>query len=100
MGVTRDVNKSDQLLLEAADFGVPQAQLKLGHFYLNGTFGHAFKQDYRAALLWFQRAAGHGLAEAEYEVGQRYENNEGVDGQDMGMAAAAYLRAAALGFVM
>lgn len=98
VGVARDVKKADELLLQAADFGEPAAQLKLAKYYLTGAFGHAFPQDYRAALDWFKRAAAHGVAEAEYEVGVRYEQNEGVDAPDMNLAVASYLKAAEMGF--
>ena len=98
VGVARDLKKSDELLLQAAEFGERQAQLKIANYYLTGAFGHAFPQDYRAALDWFRRAASHGSAEAEYEVGARYERNEGVDAPDMTLAIASYLKAAEMGF--
>ncbi|OIQ86487.1 putative beta-lactamase HcpC precursor [mine drainage metagenome] len=50
------------------------------------------------ALGWFKRAAGHGIAEAQYEVGVRYEQNEGVDAPDMAVAIESYLGAAEAGF--
>lgn len=98
VGVARDLKKADELLLQAADFGEAEAQLKLGKYYLTGAFGHAFPQDYRVAMDWFRRAANHGVAEAEYEVGVRYERNEGVDAPDMGLAIVSYLKAAEMGF--
>jgi len=97
-GVARDLKKADELLLQAAEFGEPQAQLKIAKYYLTGAFGHAFPQDYRAALDWFRRAASHGVAEAEYEVGVRFEQNEGVDAPDMMQAVASYLKAAEMGY--
>lgn len=98
VGVERDLKKADELLRQAAEFGEPQAQLKIARYYLTGAFGRAFPQDYRAALDWFRRAASHGVAEAEYEVGVRYEQNEGVDAPDMNLAIASYLKAAEMGF--
>jgi len=98
VGVARDVKKADELLLQAADFGESAAQLKLAKYYLTGAFGHAFPQNYRTALDWFRRAAAHGVAEAEYEVGVRYEQNEGVEAPDMNQAIASYLKAAEMGF--
>ncbi len=98
IGVARDLRKADELLLQAADFGEAEAQLKIGKYYLTGAFGHTFPQDYRVAMDWFRRAANHGMAEAEYEVGLRYERNEGVEAPDMGLAIASYLKAAEMGF--
>ena len=98
VGVVQDLKKADELLLQAAEFGDPPAQLKVARYYLTGAFGHAFPQDYRASLDWFRRAASHGVAEAEYEIGVRYERNEGVDAPDMGVATASYLKAAEMGF--
>ncbi len=98
VGVERDLKKADELLRQAADFGEPQAQLKIARYYLTGAFGHVFTQDYRQALDWFKRAASHGVAEAEYEVGLRYEQNEGVDAPDMNQAIASYLKAAEMGY--
>lgn len=98
LGVPRDLKKSDELLLQAAEFGEPLAQLKIARYYLTGAYGHIFPHDYRAALDWFKRAASHGVAEGEYEVGVRYERNEGVDAPDMTLALASYLKAAEMGF--
>lgn len=98
IGVVRDLKKADELLRQAAEFGTAEAQLKIAKYYLTGAFGHMFPQDYRAALDWFKRAAAHGVAEAEYEVGLRYEQNEGVDAPDMTVAIASYLKAAEMGF--
>ncbi|CAG1773159.1 partial Secretory immunoglobulin A-binding protein EsiB, partial [uncultured bacterium] len=97
-GVAKDLKKADELLLQAADFGEPKAQLKIAKYYLTGAFGHTFAQNYRAALDWFKRASAHGVAEAEYEVGLRYERNEGVDRPDMALAASSYLKAAEMGY--
>lgn len=98
VGVTKDIKKADELLLQAADFGDPKAQLKIAKYYLTGAFGHAFPQNFRTALDWFKRASAHGVAEAEYEVGLRYERNEGVDKPDMAHAVASYLKAAEMGY--
>ena len=98
LGVARDLKKADELLLLAAEFGDPQGQLKIARYYLTCPVGHEFKQDYRQATAWFRRAASHGNAEAEYELGVRYEQNEGVDAPSMSMAIASYLKAATAGY--
>lgn len=77
---------------------MPEAQFKLGKYYLSGAFGHAFPQDFRKALEWFRRAGAHGVAEAEYEAGLRYERNEGVDMPDKIVAVEHFLKAAEMGF--
>jgi TPR repeat protein len=97
-GVAKNIPQSDAWLLKAAQQGVPEAMLKLGQLYLTGAFGHSFKQDYHAALDWFRRAGAQGVGEAEYEVGLRYEHNEGVSAPDMKRAVEYFLNAARLGF--
>lgn len=97
-GVGKNLHQADALLLKAAQRGVPEAMFRLGKLYLNGAFGHTFPQDYHAALDWFRRAGAQGIGEAEYEVGLRYERNEGVPEPDMRRAAECFLSAAKLGF--
>ena len=35
-------------------------------------------QDYKEAVKWFRLAAEQGLAEAQYNLGNRYHNGQGV----------------------
>lgn len=97
-GVTRDIKVADRWLYQAAQQGMPEAQLKLAKYYLTGAFGHNFPLDYHQALEWFRRAAANGVAEAVYEVGVRYERNEGVDAMDKVQAAECFRRAAEMGY--
>ncbi len=56
-------------LLNAAEGGDPDAQLALGHAYLNGD---GLPQDYAEARYWFQEAAYQGLAEAQFTIGMMH----------------------------
>ena len=42
------------------------------------ALGSGVAQDYKQAALWFRRAAAHGLAQAQYELGGLYLNGLGV----------------------
>ncbi len=53
-------------------------------------------QDYAAAIKWYRRAAGQGLADAQYNLGVMYYKGQGVP-QDYAVAARWYRKAAAQG---
>ena len=54
------------------------------------------KQDYAQAIEWYQKAADHGDAGAEFNLGWLYEHGVGV-AKDEAQAAAWYGKAAAHG---
>lgn len=53
----------------------PRAQLRLGHLYASSS---EIGIDAGEAFRWYRRAAEQGLADAQYEVGLRYEIGDGV----------------------
>ena len=55
--------------------------------------GMGVKQDFAEALKWYRKAAEHGLAEAESNLGVMYEDGAGVP-KDYVQAAALYQSAA------
>ncbi len=64
---------------------------------------HAFEgkgtaQDFKASAAWFSKAAGQGLAPAQFFLASQYERGEGVD-QDLPLAQAWYAKAAEQGHV-
>ncbi len=58
--------------------------------------GQGVPQDYAKAVKWYRKAAGQGLAEAQYNLGVKYAKGQGVP-QDHAQAIAWYFRAAVQG---
>ena len=54
------------------------------------------KQDYAQAIEWYRKAADHGDAAAEFNLGWLYEHGAGVE-KDEAQASAWYGKAAAHG---
>jgi TPR repeat protein len=79
----------------AAEQGNAQAQHNLGVMYADGQ---GVKQDYAAAVQWFEKAAKQGIAQAQTNLGVLYETGQGVK-QDYAAARRWYEQAAGQGFV-
>ena len=60
---------------KGAKQGKPLAQFNLGLMFYKGR---ATKQDYKAAVKWWQLAAEQGFAEALNNLGMMYGNGDGV----------------------
>jgi len=58
-----------RLLEPLAKAGHAQAQLRLGLLHYHG---HGVRENDREALVWFERAARQGLAEAQFQLGNMY----------------------------
>lgn len=80
-------------ILEQAENGSSEAQLKLGQAY---QYGRGLPQDYQKALHWYEKAASQGEAEAQRPLGALYEMGRGV-AKDFGKAAFWYEKAAEQG---
>ncbi len=76
-----------------AEKGYDLSQCLLGSYYYNGK---GFDQNYEEAAKWFRKAAGQGLADAQYYLGECYENGHGV-AADEKVAAQWYRKAAKQG---
>ena len=63
-------------LLARAEKGDANVQNKVGEMLL---FGDGVKQDFSAAMVWFQRSAAKGNAAAPNHIGRLYLNGEGVE---------------------
>ena len=87
---SRQPSHDKQALLTKAQLGDVDAQFWLGAGYEQGWFGRA---DYREALKWLRRAAGHGNPDAQNCLGQMYQGGEGVPPSDV-LAAKWYRKAA------
>lgn len=66
----------------------------LGHCYFEGRY---VPQSYEQAVVWYQKAARRGLADAQYCLGVCYERGSGVP-KSYKQAVAWYKKAAAQGF--
>jgi TPR repeat protein len=60
---------------KAAEQGYSEAQLKLGHLYLDG---HGVRKDAATATEWYRKAAEQGEYRALCSLGDIYENGNGV----------------------
>lgn len=79
---------------EQAYDGSPEAQHDLAAIYTAGHGG--VSQDFERAAYWFTKAAGQGVANAQYNLGVLYHQGLGVDA-DIKTAIKWYESAAALG---
>ncbi len=50
----------------------------LNYLGVMNYLGLGRKRDVKAARMWFEKAANHGFAGAQYNLGNIYENGEGV----------------------
>ena len=73
----------------AAEDGDPEAQLHMGHFYVNGD---AVDRDLATGAEWYGKAAERGNARAQYYLGFLYECGAGVP-RDYAEAFRWYLKA-------
>jgi thiol-disulfide isomerase/thioredoxin len=62
-------------LLDAAEQGDPEAQVRLGDLYQRGD---GVPENDAEAVAWYLRAAGQGYADAQFRLGFVYSNGEGV----------------------
>ncbi|KAF9079517.1 hypothetical protein BGX27_006328, partial [Mortierella sp. AM989] len=62
-----------KLLMNAAIEGDPNAQYNVGDIYQNAK---GIPQDLFKAATWYLRAAIHGLAIAQYKLGQMYSHGQ------------------------
>ncbi len=65
----KDYPAAIRLLEPLARSGNPIAQLRLGLLHYHG---HGVRESDPQALLWFERAARQGLAEAQFNLGNMY----------------------------
>ena len=87
----REDLESERCMWRAAEKGVPEAQFWIGVAYDQHLwFGITDKQE---AFKWFKQAAEYGYVDAEAELGQCYEDGDGVD-QNYAEAAKWYRKAA------
>jgi TPR repeat protein len=71
----------------------PAEENQMGDRYY---YGRGAEQNYLKAMEWYGKAAAHGLADAQFNVGWLYENGWGV-AQDVELAQTWYQRAAGQG---
>ena len=64
-GVPKDYGEAAKWLRKAADENNADAQVGLGHIYVNGP-----RQDYAEAMKWFHKGADQGNAEGQAFLGK------------------------------
>ena len=62
----------------------------MGSHYIDGK---GVKKNFKKAIYWFQKAAKHGDAKAQYNLGVLYEKGDGVS-KNLRKAVKWYLKAA------
>jgi len=92
--VTKDLEKSRQWFLRAAEQGIAAAQYHLGYMY---DTGEGVEQSDRYAFLWYRKAAEQGHPKAQTNLGVLYANGSGV-AQDLKLAYVWFNLAAAQGY--
>jgi localization factor PodJL len=80
-------------LRQAAAGGDARAQFEIAAIY---SEGRAIPQDFKQALVWYERAAAQGFAPAQYRLGNLYETGKGAT-KDLEQARLWYQRAAEAG---
>ncbi len=87
-----DARRSIAWYTKAAEQSEAEAELALSGWYLTG-FENVLVQSDKEAYLWARKAAGKGLAKAEYAVAYFLEHGVGCS-PDLDEARRWYLRAA------
>ena len=86
------------LLRRAAEQGDADAQFMLAELYYRWyDEGDGLEDDLAEAVKWYQEAAGHGHAGAQFELGWCYQSGNGV-GEDLEKAVEWYRIAAEQGY--
>jgi|GEM_PF-1229637 len=91
IGADRDIQHAVQLYRSAASAGYPDAENLLGILLATGSDG--VPQDDAEAVVWYRKAADHGLAKAQKNLGDMYFFGRGVD-KDYQKALDWYTKAA------
>lgn len=88
------IQLGNRLLRESADKGDAQDQFYVALWYLDGRNG--YPKDDAQAIVWLQKSAAQGNAQAEDMLGNIYGKGMGVT-KDLNQAAGWFLQAAAQG---
>jgi TPR repeat protein len=103
LGVMQDYKVAAKWYRFGAQKNNPWCQCRLARMYLDGLGvdkspknGEGTKIDFNQAFTWFCKAATHSDANAEFAVGQCYEEGEGVE-ENISEAVKWYVKAADLG---
>lgn len=83
-----------QLIMEAAESGLPHAQVTVGWWSVTGENG--FTKNYSNAMSWNLLGYKQGHSEGANNIGELYEKGLGVP-KDIDLAKAWYRKASALG---
>ena len=82
------------VVMKRANLGNAEAQFQIGRMYANGD---GVKQDYKLAVLWYEKAAKRSHPAAQNNLGVLYHNGRGVK-KDYKKARKWYEKSAAQGY--
>lgn len=91
LGTEADAERSFEHYMRSAELGDPG-----GQYWLGSRYAGEEHRDHRRALEWIGKAAGQGLAAAQYHLGYLHETGRGTR-RDHAEAAKWYARAAGQG---
>jgi hypothetical protein len=94
-GVEKDPGEALRWFREAAQAGMPAAEIALGTLLASGAEGIA--QDDATARVWFEKAAARGEADAEWSLGVMHEEGRGGLAPSATRAVEWWMRAAKQG---
>lgn len=96
MGVEKDVAKSNEYLLMAAENGNARIQRICGDLYLDGK--HGFEEDADKALEWWDKAAKNGDEEAIFNMAEAHRLEDNKEWYDVAAAVEYYKIGAKRGY--
>ena len=89
LGVSQDIEKGFQMMLDAADQGMSGAQLNVAYMFYKGD---QVDQNYNKSAHWYRLAALQNNMEAQVALGVHYWNGFGLKQDDV--AAYAWFKMA------
>jgi TPR repeat protein len=91
--VIMNMLENDDLILRAAELGLPEAEFGVGRLYAQGT---GVPKSGAEAVRWYRLAADHGILQAQLTLGHVYMRGVGIP-KDVDEAIRWYLIAAERG---
>jgi len=91
-------NMNNEIIMQKANQGHPQAQFMLAELYHFGTRKSGFDKDVDLAIHWFHKSANQGYPQAQFYVGSQHDYGFGGVKEDDAEAVRWYRMAAQQGY--